>query len=84
MVLLKTANTVKVLFSESFHVYSILQKYKQTRCIKNSNLRKKVGIAIKSKETSSQFKSVRNIYVATRCIKNSNLRKEVATDRNKK
>ena len=48
-----------------------------TRCIKNSNLRKEVGIAIKSKETSSQFESVRNSYVATRCIKNSNLRKEV-------
>ena len=35
-----------------------------TRCIKNSNLRKEVGIAIKSKETSSQFESVRNSYVA--------------------
>ena len=34
-----------------------------TRCIKNSNLRKEVGIAIKSKETSSQFESVRNSYV---------------------
>ena len=34
------------------------------RCIKNSNLRKEVGIAIKSKETSSQFESVRNSYVA--------------------
>ena len=42
--------------------YSI--KSKQTRCIKNSNLRKEVGIAIKSKETSSQFESVRNSYVA--------------------
>ena len=30
---------------------------------KNSNLRKEVGIAIKSKETSSQFESVRNSYV---------------------
>ena len=29
-----------------------------TRCIKNSNLRKEVGIAIKSKETSSQFESL--------------------------
>ena len=28
-----------------------------------SNLRKEVGIAIKSKETSSQFESVRNSYV---------------------
>ena len=55
--------------------YSI--KSKQTRCMKNSNLRKEVGIAIKSKETSSQFESVRNSYVVTRCIKNSNLRKEV-------
>ena len=44
---------------------------------KNSNLRKEVGIAIKSKEISSQFKSVRNSYVATRCIKNLNLRKEL-------
>ena len=42
--------------------YSI--KSKQTRCIKNSNLRKEVGIAIKSKETSCQFESVRNSYVA--------------------
>ena len=40
-------------------------------------MRKEVGIATKSKETSSQFESVRNSYVATRCIKNSNLRKEV-------
>ena len=47
--------------------YSI--KSKQTRCIEYSNLRKEVGIAIKSKETSSQFESVRNSYVATRCIK---------------
>ena len=38
--------------------------YILTRCIKNSNLRKEVGIAIKSKETRSQFKSVRNSYVA--------------------
>ena len=43
--------------------YSI--KSKQTRYIKNSNLRKEVGIAIKSKETSSQFESVRNSYVAS-------------------
>ena len=42
--------------------YSI--KSKQTRCIKNSNLRKEVGIAIKSKETRSQFESVRNSYAA--------------------
>ena len=33
--------------------------------LKNSNLRKEVGIAIKSKETSSQFESVRNSYVAS-------------------
>ena len=65
MVLLKTANTAKVLLSESFTVYSSYSiKSKQTRCIKNSNLRKEVGIAIKSKETSSQFESVRNSYVA--------------------
>ena len=65
MILLKTANTVKVLLSESFHVYMQYSiKSKQTRCIKNSNLRKEVGIAIKSKETSSQFESVRNSYVA--------------------
>ena len=63
MVLLKTANTVKVLLSVFSHLqYSI--KSKQTRCIKNSNLRKEVSIAIKSKETSSQFKSVGNSYVA--------------------
>ena len=42
--------------------YSI--KSKQKRCIKNSNLRKEVGIAIKSKETSSQIESIRNSYVA--------------------
>ena len=35
-----------------------------TRCIKNSNLRREVGIAIKSKETSNKFESVRNSYVA--------------------
>ena len=29
-----------------------------TRCIKNSNLRREVRIAIKSKETSSQFESL--------------------------
>ena len=41
----------------SFHI---------TRCMKNLNLRKEVGIVIKSKETSSysQFESVRNSYVA--------------------
>ena len=32
--------------------------------IKNSNLRKEVGIKIKSKRTSSQFEPVRNRYVA--------------------
>ena len=42
--------------------YSI--KSKLTRCIKNSNLRKEIGITIKSKETSNQFESVRNNYVA--------------------
>ena len=63
MVLLKTANTVKVLLNESFHIYNSI-KSKQTRCIKNLNLRKEVGIAIKSKETNSQFESVRNSYVA--------------------
>ena len=42
--------------------YSI--KSKQTKCIKNLNLRKEVGIAIKSKKKSSQFRSVRNSYVA--------------------
>ena len=31
-----------------------------TRCIKKLNLRKEVGIAIKSKGTSSQFESVRH------------------------
>ena len=61
-------------YCESFaqRIFPCLQysiKSKQTRCIKNLNLRKEVGIAIKSKETSSQFKSVRNSYVATRCIK---------------
>ena len=42
--------------------YSI--KSKQTRCIKNLSLRKEVGIATKSKETSSQLESVRNSYKA--------------------
>ena len=49
------------------HAYNSLQIYSYlivTRCIKNSNLRREVGIAIKSKETSSQFESVRNSYVA--------------------
>ena len=32
---------------------------------KNLNLRKEVGIAIKSEETSNQFESVRNSYVAS-------------------
>ena len=64
MVLLKTINTAKVLLSESFKHLQYSIKSKQTRCIKNSNLRKEVGIAIKSKETSSQFESVRNSYVA--------------------
>ena len=47
-----------------------------TRCIKNSNLRKEVGITIKSKETSSQFESVRKSYVATRCITKFEFKKE--------
>ena len=64
MILLKTANTAKVLLSESFPRLQYSIKSKQTRCIKNLNLRKEVGIAIKSKETSSQFESVRNCYVA--------------------
>ena len=56
-------------YCESFaqQIFPCLQysiKSKQTRCIKKSNLRKEVGIAIKSKETSSQFESVRNSYVA--------------------
>ena len=34
-----------------------------TRYIKNLNLRKKVGIAIKSKETSNQLEPVRNGHV---------------------
>ena len=56
-------------YCESFaqRIFSRLQysiKSKLTRCIKNSNLRKEVEIAIKSKETSSQFESVRNSYVA--------------------
>ena len=46
-----------------YHI-EVRTKYINTRCIKNSNLRKEVGIAIKSKETSSQFESVRNSYVA--------------------
>ena len=33
--------------------------------IENANLRKEVGIGIKSNETSSQLKPVRNSYVAT-------------------
>ena len=42
----------------------LLVDFNVIRYIKNSNLRKEVGIAIKSKETSSQFESVRNSYVA--------------------
>ena len=42
VVLLKPANTAKVLLSESFHVYSILYsiKSKQTRCIKKFEFEK--------------------------------------------
>ena len=65
----KTASTVMYIcgqvesYSYSMHDYvAIVLTY--TRCIKNSNLRKEVEIAIKSKETSSQFGSVRNSYVA--------------------
>ena len=50
--------------SANLSTFTVFYKSKQTRCIKNSNLRKEVGIAIKSKETSSQFESVRNSYVA--------------------
>ena len=54
------------------HMAIILFRYRcMSACLgytykmyKNSNLRKEVGIAIKSKETSSQFESVRNSYVA--------------------
>ena len=49
------------------HTHTHIYIYIYTRCIKNSNLRKEVGIAIKSKETNSQFESVRNSYVATVC-----------------
>ena len=38
-----------------------------TRYVKKSNLRKEVGIAIKSKETSSQLEPVINSYVAITC-----------------
>ena len=38
--------------------------FKSSRCIKNSNLRKEVGITRKSKETSTQVELVRNSYVA--------------------
>ena len=44
--------------------YTSLVPLACTIFIKKSNLRKEVGIAIKSKETSSQFESVRNSYVA--------------------
>ena len=37
---------------------------KLSRCIKIRILEKKVGVAIKSKETSSQLELVRNSYVA--------------------
>ena len=40
-----------------------IQMYIFTKCIKDSNLRKEVGIAIKSKETSSQLEPVRNSHV---------------------
>ena len=63
MVLLKTANTAKVLLSESFHVYGILFKVNKQDVL-YKKLRKEVGIAIKSKETSSQLEPVRNSYVA--------------------
>ena len=67
MVLLKPANTAKVLLSEYFHVYSILYsiKSKQTRCTKKFEFEKGSRDRNKSKETSSQFESVRNSYVAS-------------------
>ena len=46
------------------YIYIYIYIYTYTRCIKNSDFRKEVGIAIKSKETSSQFESVRDSYVA--------------------
>ena len=39
-------------------IYILLNQ--DARCIKNSNLRKEVGITIKSKETSSQLKVLRD------------------------
>ena len=39
------------------------QKPYKTRYINNLNLRKKVGITIKSKETSSQLEPVRNSHI---------------------
>ena len=64
MVCLKTANTAKFCSVNLSTLTVFYNESKQTRCIKNSNWRKEVGIAIKSKETSSQFESVRNSYVA--------------------
>ena len=42
----------------------MVKAYKWTRYTKNASLRKEVGIAIKSKETSSQLKPVRNSYIS--------------------
>ena len=56
--------TIPIFYSRLPPIYVPTPNPSITRCIKNSNLRKEVGIAIKSKETSSQFESVRNSYVA--------------------
>ena len=57
--------TTAVLLGMNIHITSVhCTPEHPYNMYKNSNLRKEVGIAIKSKETSSQFESVRNSYVA--------------------
>ena len=59
-----TLENRKSLAQQIFPRFQYSIKSKQTRCIKNLNFRKEVGIAIKSKETSCQLELVRNSYVA--------------------
>ena len=59
------APDIHLLLRRAQYVTQVSLNYKIVyKMYKNSNLRKEVGIAIKSKETSSQFESVRNSYVA--------------------
>ena len=61
MILLATPQILT--WSNCSPIKLLLKNYRQDY-IKSSNLRKEVGIAIKSKETKNQLEPVRNSYVA--------------------